>query len=239
MDRIIDEALDLIFPEGLYCICCGDMLHKSRVHGLCDECISKIKWRSEAPLCSGRDLSEGFSFCRIISLADYDIYTKRIVHALKLKGGSYAARSMGRLMGELYTESSGTATGGCGALFVPVPMHSSKKRLRGFNQSELLAGYAAKAAGAELLSDALIKIRATKSMRLSRENERKTMLKGSVQINAAHASALRGRDIVLVDDVVTTGATAESCAAALMEAGAASVSVLSFAAVRYKAQSSE
>ncbi len=233
---VINEALELVFPSGLYCMCCGDMLHKSRLHGLCDDCVSKLKWCAGDPF--GRRAAR-FSFCGVMSLAEYDFYSKRMIYALKFSRKSYMARGLGRLMGELYLANGAEAlseffSGFASEIFVPVPMHRAKERLRGYNQAALLAKYAARAAGRSFIPDALIKTEAGPAMRTARGADRRHLLDGAISINEKRVSELKGRGIVLVDDVITTGSTAESCASALIAAGSGPVRVLSFAAVNYE-----
>lgn len=206
------------------------MIHQSRVHALCDKCISNLSWVADNPFNSHLD---EFSFDSVTSLVFYDYYSQKIVHDLKFHGKGYYSGPMGRLMGELYL-SAGLPKD---AIFIPVPMHEKKKRIRGYNQAELLASYAAKFSASMLMKDALIKMRATDSMRMARASGRAMALDDSIVLNTDRALALHGMDLVIVDDVITTGMTAEKCAEALRHAGPRSINVLSFAVVNYKGNS--
>ena len=231
MNKVFENVLDLIYPENIYCFCCGDVMDSSRVHGLCDQCIAKLDWLKENPFARRLD---GFFFDDVISLVNYDTNAQTIIHNLKLHDMPYIARGIGSLMGELLLSSYQKSL-----LITCVPMHKEKLKKRGFNQAELLAKYAARASSNQFSGDFLIKIRQTDSMRTERAEGRFTALKGSIIVNPKRLEAIQGREIVVVDDVITTGNTANCCAKELKEAGASKVYILSFAAVNYKGKSSE
>ena len=110
---------------------------------------------------------------------------------------------------------------------VPVPLHPARLAERGYNQAALLAGGAAAELGCPLHARALARTRHTpQQARLSR-SERLDNVIGAFRVRSvSEAAALRGRAVVLVDDVATTGATLSACAAALRAGGAASVTAL-------------
>jgi len=217
--NLTKDFLGVIYPEDMYCICCGDILPKGRVHGICDECIFKISWIADSRYDQG-----DFSFDRVLSLATYNFYTERIIYDLKLNNKAYYAEYMGRLMAELLVSS------GEEGVIVPVPMAKAKERKRGYNQAALLASFVAQFSGQICLKDALIKSKDTGSMRLARGGKRAFMLQGSIEANMDFS----GKNVILVDDVITTGTTADICAKELKKAGANRVVVLTFGAVDYK-----
>ena len=115
------------------------------------------------------------------------------------------------------------------ALLVPVPLHRARLWKRGFNQAALLAAAAGRRSGTPVAVDALIRVRATTTSRGMGRRKRAANVRGPGRVG--RHGRLRGRDIVLVDDVLTTGATAEACTRILLRAGAASVRVLTWARV--------
>jgi ComF family protein len=108
---------------------------------------------------------------------------------------------------------------------VPVPLHPARLAERGYNQSALLGAAAARELGAPLEARALVRTRPTAQQARLDQASRRENVAGAFAVRAGGA-ALRGRRVVLVDDVATTGATLEACRAALLEGGAASVTAL-------------
>jgi ComF family protein len=114
-----------------------------------------------------------------------------------------------------------------GAVFVPVPLARDRERERGFNQAALLADHVARAVGTRTRERWLARIRATAAQTALSAVERHANVRGAFVASSSAA----GADVVLIDDVLTTGATAAECARALRAAGARSVGVLTVARV--------
>jgi ComF family protein len=113
-------------------------------------------------------------------------------------------------------------------LVIPVPLHSSKLRERGFNQSELIARAALKCVPLGILETGVLeRKRATESQTGFTPQQRRANIKGAFHVNTR--DRVTGRDILLVDDVLTTGTTASECARALLRAGAKRVLVATVA----------
>ncbi len=217
----LEWLLDAVYPQNIYCLCCGDSMENSRIHGICDVCAEKIDWRTENTL---KRHMEEFAFDELFMCCVYGFYPRQIMSRFKLAGNPYAARPIGRLLGErLMMEDIKPDA------LIAVPMHKEKQKKRGFNQSELLAEYAAKTSGISFVPGVLLKPEKTASMRLSDGRARRNQLEGSFAVSPKYQEWVKGRDLILVDDVVTTGSTADACARLLKEAGAARVSVLCFA----------
>lgn len=111
-----------------------------------------------------------------------------------------------------------------GDLVVPVPLHPRKLRERGYNQAALLAGAVALAAGARVSARGLLRVRDTTAQASLSRRGRLDNLDGAFR--ARSPGAIRGKRVLLVDDVATTGATLRACAEALLGAGAASVTAV-------------
>lgn len=112
-------------------------------------------------------------------------------------------------------------------VLVPVPLHRWRLWHRGFNQAALIAQAVAKQSGADLTVDALERAKPTPSTKGMRRAERQRNVRGAFRM--ASREAVRGRDVVLVDDVLTSGATASACTKLLLRAGARRVRVLTLA----------
>ena len=128
---------------------------------------------------------------------------------------------LGRLLAETYLSSGFEAD-----WITAVPLHWNRRRERGFNQSQLLARPVAEAAGLPVVR-ALARVRPTIPQAGLSRNQRASNLRGAFRLRAG--SEVRGKRIVVVDDVATTGATFEACARVLKRAGAAEVTGLAMA----------
>jgi ComF family protein len=141
--------------------------------------------------------------------------------ALAIQGLKYARRraladALGQLLAERYPFAPS-------ALLVPVPLHVTRLRERGFNQAVLLARRLARLRGLAVAPRALLRTRATRAQPGLTAGARRANLAGAFALRPG--TALAGRAVVLIDDVLTTGATADACAAVLSAAGAARVDV--------------
>ncbi len=116
-------------------------------------------------------------------------------------------------------------------MVVPVPLHRWRLWSRGFNQSALLAGEIARAKGAQLLVDALRRTRPTPTLGGLGRKARARALAGAIRVEDKAAPRIKGADVLLVDDVLTSGATSNACVRALKRAGARSVVITCFARV--------
>jgi ComF family protein len=138
------------------------------------------------------------------------------VHALKYGRRRRVAAALGSLLAARYPY-------GAAALLVPVPLHLNRLRTRGFNQALLLARALSRGRGLEVAARALIRLRDTHMQPGLSAAERRRNLRGAFAVR--EPAVVMGRHLVLVDDVITTGATADACAFTLRAAGAARVDV--------------
>jgi ComF family protein len=157
------------------------------------------------------------------------------IHALKYDRMRPAARRLGTMLAAAMEELSSEAPGEL--LVVPVPLHRSRRRQRGFNQARMLAAYAIKvlhksrpAWRLTLAPATLMRLRATESQAGLTTRQRRQNVRGVFKV--ADPSAVHGRQVVIVDDILTTGATARAAAQSLIRAGAASVFVATLARAR-------
>lgn len=148
------------------------------------------------------------------------------VHALKYEGELRLVAPLSELMAARWRRA-----GIGGQILVPVPVHAQRRRDRGFDQAELLARAAGKLLDLPTLYALERAARTTAQHQLGR-GARQSNVKGAFTVTSRHANEVRGRWLVLIDDVVTSGATLAGCAAALYEAGAFAVSALTLARER-------
>ncbi len=121
------------------------------------------------------------------------------------------------------------ARGAEGAVLVPVPLHRWRLWQRGFNQSALVAKRLSKRLDMPVVLDALTRHRNTPPLRGLNPRQRRDTVQSAFSMNPARVDGLKGRDVLLVDDVYTTGATANACAKILKRAGAGRVQILCWA----------
>ncbi len=158
--------------------------------------------------------------------APFSGVTRRALHALKYTGERRLARPLGEIVAARWARA-----GAGGEILVPVPVHAGRRRERGYDQAELIAAAAADVLALPWLP-ALARVRATDPQYRLDRRRRATNVANAFAVRPGAAHVVAGRWIVLVDDVVTTGATLTASAAALLLAGAAAVSAITVARER-------
>lgn len=154
----------------------------------------------------------------------YDDLSRRLVLPLKYGDRTENAVVLGRHM----MRAGRTLLEACD-LLVPVPLHRRRLFTRRYNQAALLAHALSRLCGRPVMVDALARVRQTSPLVGQSAAERRNAVADSIRARPHRVGGLRGRHVVLIDDVLTTGATAGVCAEALLGAGAASVDVLAAA----------
>lgn len=151
----------------------------------------------------------------------YDNQSRRVVLPLKHADRPELAMALARMMAR-----AGSGLLARAQVLVPVPLHRARLLARRYNQSVLLARHLARLSGVPSLPDALRRTRATTPLGELGAADRAAMVAGAIEVRALRRAALANRRVLLIDDVMTSGATARACATALLDAGAASVDVL-------------
>lgn len=230
--------LDLLFPRNIHCLLCGRHIMPGEPYSLCGECrgrLSLLKDGACCPVC-GRLVSAApssvgcpecagrrFHFDRAVSALAYDDFSRRLVFELKYRKRGYVAFHLA----EMIRDRMAVCPSGTFDVLIPVPAGRKRLRKRGFNQALLLAEALGEMRG-EPVENRALRLEKTlmDQVRLDRE-KRFENLKNA--FCAAPEAELHGRRVLLVDDVLTTGATADACARALKAAGAATVVVATVA----------
>jgi ComF family protein len=154
--------------------------------------------------------------------------TRRRALGLSFKYGDRL--DLAPMMGQWMARAGRELLEGADAL-LPVPLHWHRLWSRRFNQSATLAGSVSRASGVPVLHEAIKRVRATPQQVGLSKTERADNVQGAFRVPPEHKAQVAGRRLVLVDDVLTSGATVDTCARALLRAGAAHVDVLVFARV--------
>jgi ComF family protein len=216
--RLFHAMAGLIYPAK--CVICDGWQTSSRTHLLCENCLGEIGSRPLPEAFGGQHhpvntggLDSAFAGWH------YDAAMQQIIHATK-----YRRRpSLGRVLGDLLAQRlfEPLRDEFARAVVVPVPLHRRRERKRGFNQSLVLARALAKAWHLEVMPRALRRTRFTQSQAKLGAAERWQNVEGAFA--PSRRLRLGSPTVFLVDDVLTTGATMNACAAALKSSGASKV----------------
>jgi ComF family protein len=233
---VVRAVLDLALPR--LCAVCREPVEGQ---GLCPACWSRLSFITR-PYCerlgvpfvydpgpgilSMEAIADPPAYHRARAAVRFDEISRALVHALKYGDRLDLAPMMGRWLGQAGRELLADADA-----LVPVPLHWRRRWARRFNQSAVLAAAVSAASGVPVAAAALKRVKPTaQQVGLSR-SERAANVQGAFRVPAESKAQVVGRRLVVVDDVLTSGATAEGCARALLRAGAANVDVLVFARV--------
>ncbi len=231
------RALDVIVPPR--CVACRAELGAET--GLCGECWAALTLIEE-PSCPATGLPLVGEWAETVAslpasakkrpweslraAAFYDGPGRALVHALKFHDDHAPVRLMVRLMAR---RVRALAQERPDMLVAPVPLHRWRLWQRRFNQSALLARLLAKELGLAFIPDLLLRTRNTTPQTRLSGRARRQNLKRAFTVAQKHAARLKGRTVLLVDDVLTTGTTARACTRTLLKAGAEGVHVMVFA----------
>ena len=235
LERFVDPVLSVVFPSG--CPACGRLLAHPGRGPLCEPCWAGLP-RHRSVVCGcGLPLPPGLGACGRCrrgrqpfasgaSLGPYEGTLRVVVHQLKYAGRRRAAA---RLAEALLEDPAVRALVATSDVLVPVPLHPRRLRERGFNQSALLAEEIARRTGRAVCPDALVRRVDTVPQAGLSAAARRRNVRDAFAVR--RRASVAGKTVTLVDDVVTTGATARACARRLAEAGAGEVRLLTIARV--------
>lgn len=232
--RLVTAALDVLLPPGcVLCsapvdapgLLCGACFGELRTSGEpCCACCGapfELSWQAaEGGLCP-RCIDAPPPFERARAALAYDRAARRLVLPFKHGDRTEFAPVLARLMA-----GAGAALLRDADVIVPVPLHRGRLFVRRYNQAALLAWSLGRRAGRAVMPDALTRRRATKSLGGKSAAERKDTVAGAFAVRPRRMGQVEGRRVLLIDDVMTSGATVTACADCLLAAGAGAVDVL-------------
>jgi ComF family protein len=231
--------LDLLLPPQ--CVTCDAPVDAPGL--MCAECFRQTGFITE-PLCvrcgvpfANAALGGASGLCpgceaappvfqRARAALRYDAQGRRLILPFKHADRQELARTLAP-----HTARAGAALLRDADVLVPVPLHRSRLFHRRYNQAALLAQAVARIAGRPCVPDALVRLRATESLGEKSAEERAAEVAGVFAPRRSRTASIVGKRVLLVDDVMTSGATANACASTLLAAGANSVDVLAAARV--------
>lgn len=234
--------VDFVFPPR--CPACGEAIIADAQgdDALCAACWTRLRLPGE-PSCAtcqhpfGADHFGAEAQCArclaqppvhdgIVAATIYGDVSRDLVLALKHGGRIALARAMGRSLAARIGDRAGASP-----IVVPVPLHRGRLWRRGYNQSALIAGSLARAREWRVMPDLLRRVRATPTLGGLNPQQRRETLAGAMVVRKGMEPVLRDTTVVLVDDVLTSGATSDACVGALRRAGAARIVVACYARV--------
>jgi ComF family protein len=238
LKKLSTRALDLLLPP--LCLVCDDPV--GGVATLCASCWKNIPFIAP-PFCAccgapfdipvgdgmvcGSCLVQPPHYHAARAAMIYDDASRGLVLAFKHGDRTHAAKALATWM----HRAGGDMLAGADYL-MPVPLHRWRLFKRRYNQSSLLAHHIGLLSGKKILPDMLRRIRATPIQGKLKRKERQENVRGAFAVAPHHHALIKGKNIVLIDDVLTTGATAEECARILLKAGAQQVDVLTLSRVK-------
>ncbi|MDR0424701.1 MAG: ComF family protein [Clostridiales Family XIII bacterium] len=235
---LAQKAIDLMFPPSIYCISCGNLIDATRPYSLCDACVREFKW-AVGRTCEkcGRILGDGDAgtLCGACANSSH-VYEKgyacleygscrEVIHGFKYRGRAYYAESIAQIMHDRMLAAERDFD-----IILPTPMYKPKERKRGYNQADLAGRIFAGKMGVSYDARLLKRIRNTGPMSGLGGEAREENIKGAFVVERGREGAIRGKRLLIVDDIYTTGSTMDACAKALLDAGAGSVCFIVLAA---------
>ncbi len=229
-----EKVLDIFFPDHMKCIICGNEISHMK-YDICDRCYEHLPFivgrtcercgqriKTDDRFCDNCKRSGEFFFTRAFSPLQYTDTIVGLVHKLKYHNHQYLAANMAEVLYDKLSDEEIKCD-----VIMPVPMMDRKKKRRGYNQAELIAQELAKLSNMPIDTTTLIRVWEDNSQTALTSKERRENVRGCFKCTSKD---YKGKNILLIDDVYTTGSTANECARVLRKQGrVANVYVLTFA----------
>lgn len=225
MKKFLDKILNLIYCENIKCISCSDELDDDNEFSLCEKCLERLPFnKTYCQVCGTpindmgvvcdhcRERKYNFNYSRSVFLYDGEIIN--LIHNLKYNNAKYLKEPLSNLLLKYFNEHSEFSDVD---FVVPVPLSAKRYKWRGYNQSELLL-YSFSKNNIEVRTDVIERVRDTECQTDKTREERLKNLEKAFEVK--NKLSVKGKNIVVVDDVFTTGTTINECAKALKKAGA-------------------
>lgn len=222
LKRILHSIFHLFFPH--ICIGCGSDL-VGRKNFLCIQCLNDLPETNFHPHEDNPVEKIFWGRLPLTNATSHFYFSKggvmqRLMHQLKYKGNQELGLQLGKIMGaglknvQRFSDTE---------VLIPIPLFHAKERRRGYNQSVLICNGLAEILNIPVLEGIVVRIQDTETQTKKSRTERWKNMEGMFRLE--NAAAIAGKHVLLVDDVITTGATLEACSSELMKAGCSSVSI--------------
>ncbi|WP_069650373.1 ComF family protein [Caloranaerobacter ferrireducens] len=239
LKAFFDTILELIYPEKGICFICEEYDVALDERHICKKCFNELIF-VKGNICTvcGKPLEPGYLpdrcpdcirlkhyFEKVISPLEYTGLVKEAIYKYKYGKKAYMYKALGPILVQAFIESDINDID----IIVPVPLYKSKIAYRGFNQSELLCRYISKILKIPLDTKNFKRIKKTEIQNKLDKRERIKNVKDAFKVVNNHV--FKNKNILLIDDIYTTGATVDECSKTLLKAGANKVYVLTLATV--------
>ena len=235
VQNLMHDFSRLFFPH--HCAGCGtDALNKEA--SICLRCLHELPVTNFHQYAGNPVEKRLQGRVQLVSATSYCYFThqamvQQLLHQLKYKGNQALGRQLGRMMGKVLQESDRFNDID---LLIPMPLHKAKERKRGYNQAEVLCEGMAEILGLPIINNAVIRVSDTETQTHKNRVERWQNMQGQFKLaqeghrqSRTPRSIIEGKHLLLVDDVITTGATLEACARVLLQAEGVRVSIATLA----------
>lgn len=227
-----------LFVKNIKCIVCKAELEEPNKYCMCEKCISKLPFNnghicykcgtsivgSGSYCLSCKDTQKDYEFARAPFI--YSGAIKTLIYRLKYSSGKYLAPYLSEFILSEFIKTDWQID-----LVVPVPLYIKREKRRGFNQAELLSVTFNSVLNLPISKDNLVRVKNTPTQTKLTKKERKTNLHKAFKV--LDKKEFKNKNILLIDDVFTTGATNDECSKALIAAGAKNIYVLTLAHVKH------
>lgn len=250
LEKIWKKILDIIYPQNLNCIFCDMPISRNNRYSICRTCLEKIIFIHNSCEYCGKPLintslevdksvekcpycvDKRFLFDRNISFIEYGDLSKKMVFKLKYSDKTYMAKIIAEIMADSLLNINPNLLGRMDILTY-VPLSQKRMESRGFNQAQKIAKYLAGLIGLPLF-DLVERTKNTEKLHGLSSRERRRALKNAFTIRKEVRDLIVGKNILIVDDVFTTGATIDEIAKVLKLAGVGQVVSLTFLTGKYE-----
>ena len=226
LKKIFNGFASFALPKS--CLCCDSILEGS-LEFICDECHSKLTPFTDEHPWKEENIGDGV-IDDSISLYWFAEGTgiQTMLHALKYEKMKSVGTLFGKEIGEKILRVNGTKFD----YIIPVPLHRAKERERTYNQSSYICKGIGNTLGSKVLDDCLKRTRFTPSQTKLDKQQRKENMDKAFKVKKSYADKLKGKNVIIADDVITTGATILECARTLKSAGCGKIVICSIAYAR-------